>query len=145
MRVVIAGSDLSTVSRIASYLGDCGHSSMIARNGSECKAVIREVAPDLLVLEFDPFWDASEGVMAVMRNAPQSQDVPVVLYTERYKQFDSDAGPRIIASLSHPLRLTELSRLENLLGVMGSMCVGNSFSAKRYERVNGNREMSILF
>jgi CheY-like chemotaxis protein len=100
MHVMIAGADKATVNELASHLTDCGHRSEFARNGVECMAALHGFTPDLLLLEFDLLWGGCDGVMAVMNDDPQLENIPVALFAVKCKQIETQEHPRIIATLS---------------------------------------------
>jgi DNA-binding response OmpR family regulator len=56
MRVLIAGSDAEFLEVVQSYLARHGHEGKIATDGLECIAMLRDVRPDVLVLESDLLW-----------------------------------------------------------------------------------------
>ena len=132
MRILIAGADRSTLSILGEFFLDRGHESEITRNGVECMSGLRGFIPDLLVMKFDILWGGCDGVMETMNGDPRLAEIPVVLFTETYKQPALKAYPRIIARMTHPFQSRELSRLDVLLNEMESTRVVASFAA------NGN-------
>jgi CheY-like chemotaxis protein len=120
MRLLIAGADIVTVSGLAAHLTDCGHISLFARNGRECRAALQSFIPDLLIMEFDILWGGSDGVLDAMNGDPRLREVPIVLFAECYKQAEFSENPRIIASLTKPFQPNQLSRLNSLLENMSA-------------------------
>jgi CheY-like chemotaxis protein len=115
MNVMIAGADQDTANELATHLANCGHRSKFAKNGIECIAALRGLTPDLLLLEFDLLWGGCDGVMAVMNDDPQWENIPVVLFAEKYKRFTAQEPPRIMTTQNHPFQPQDLSSLNELL------------------------------
>ena len=120
MLLLIAGADIGTLSGLAAYYTDCGHISLFARNGRECRAAVQSFIPDLLIMEFDILWDGSDGVLRAMNGDPRLREVPIVLFTECDKQAELSEYPRIIASLTKPFQPNQLFRLNALLETMNA-------------------------
>jgi DNA-binding response OmpR family regulator len=137
---MIAGADKDTVNGLATHLTDCGHRSKFVRDGVECMAALRGFMPDLLLLEFDLLWGGCDGVMAVMNDDPQLENIPVVLFAERYKQTETQEQPRIIATLAHPFHPRDLSSLNDLLRSMSARRIDDSVSAHRNGQSHSNGE-----
>jgi DNA-binding response OmpR family regulator len=103
-----------------------GFDLVTAVNGVECVALMRECAPDLLVLEPQLPWGGGEGVLSIMGESPQLATVPVMILTScrdprlmkavtRFPVSDFQLKPlapdrlaaRLRAMLAHPkLRFT---------------------------------------
>jgi len=138
VHVMIAGADICTVTRLASHLSVCGHSTDVTRNGLECVMALRGLIPDLLILEFGILWGGSAGVMAVMDSDPDFANVPVVLFAGGNHHPDFRKHPRIVASLTHPVRPHELTSLKGLLVKIASICDVARFPMKRMGQFAGN-------
>ncbi len=140
MHVMIAGADKATVKRLATYLTDCGHRSEFARDGVECMAALHEFTPDLLLLEFDLLWGGCDGVMDVMNDDPQLENIPVVLFAEKLKQIETQEHPRTIATQANPFPPRDLSSLNDLLRSMSLRRIDDSVSAHRSDPSHSNGE-----
>lgn len=138
VHVMIAGTDINTVNRLASHLSVCGHSSEVTRNGLECVMALRGLIPDLLILEFGILWGGSAGVMAVMDSDPDFANVPVVLFAGGNQHPDFRKHPRIVASLIHPVQPHELSSLKGLLVKIASICDVARFPMKQMGQFASN-------
>jgi DNA-binding response OmpR family regulator len=145
MRVMIAGTDRNTLISLRAYFSDRGHESEISRNGVECMVGLREFVPDLLIMEFDILWGGCEGVLATMNADPRLTEVPVVLFTETYKQLALDTYPKIIARLTHPFQPHELRRLNELIDNMDAARAVDTSSAKRNGLTTDNYVTSIPY
>ncbi len=128
MRIMIAGADKDTLTSLGAYFLDRGHASAIIRNGLECMDGLRGFVPDLLVMEFNMLWGGCDGVMATMNDDSRLTEIPVVLFTETYKQPTLEEYPRIIARLTHPFQSHELTRLDEFLNEMESSRTVASFA-----------------
>lgn len=144
MHIMIAGADKETVNGLATHLTDCGHRSKFARNGVECVAALRGFMPDLLLLEFDLLWGGCDGVIAVMDDDPNMVHIPVVLFTERYKQTETQKNLRVIATLAHPFDPSNLSKLNDLLQTMSARHMEDSISSLRIMRSSSDEESATL-
>ncbi len=126
MRVMIAGADYTTLSRLDSYLTNLGHDTVSVRNGLECHAGLSRFVPDLVVLELDIFWSGYDGVMATLLDNAHTEKIPVVFFTDVHKQLPKELCANIIVRIGHPLQSQELFRLRDLLENMELASVGTS-------------------
>jgi CheY-like chemotaxis protein len=108
MRILIADDDEAFLEILQSYLWDRGHEAEIASDGLECITILRDFAPDVLLLERDLLWGGSDGVLAQMRDDPLIPRIPVILMTDSPEEFDALTNPIVVALLRKPFRLSDL-------------------------------------
>lgn len=77
--VLIADQDVELATLYGRFLAARGFSVETARCGLECLGKVREMAPDVLVLDRELPWGDGEGVLACLREDGAS--VPVILTT----------------------------------------------------------------
>lgn len=109
MRVLLADTDEVHLEIVQSFLWDRGHEAEIAADGLECISILREFAPDVLVLDRDLLWGGSEGVLATLQREPLLPEIPVILTAEA--GFDDSwigLSPLPVARLAKPYRLGDL-------------------------------------
>ncbi len=80
-RLLIADADRSLLICYADYLSERGYRVATAADGLECVQRLRELHPDLLVLDPGLPWGGGDGVLAVMQEEPAIEPVPVILVT----------------------------------------------------------------
>jgi|GEM_PF-1352359 len=108
MRVLIAESDEAFLTIMQAYLQRFGHQVAISSDGLKCKAILRDFAPDVLVLDCELLW--AEGVAAEMANNPVLQTVPAIHVSD---QNPTEPSPTAIefpvaAWLRKPFGLADL-------------------------------------
>ncbi len=74
--VVLADSDVSRLKSYESHLRKAGFSVSTADGGVACIRRIRESAPDILVLDPKLLWGGGDGILALMRDDPDTPIVP---------------------------------------------------------------------
>lgn len=82
----------------------------MAGNGVECMTKLRQLRPDLLVLDLDLPWGGGDGVLAVMRKDPRLALIPVVLTATGASQaLDRLLATRLVVQLlTKPFQLSAL-------------------------------------
>jgi DNA-binding response OmpR family regulator len=114
-----------SVEELRDYLIGRGFDVVVASNGLECLALLREVRPDVVVLNWELPWGGGDGVLSVLQE--EFRLLPIVLSTRnrsavsRTLRYDG-----IIELISRPLRpkevyagiLNALRRSENLCETM---------------------------
>ena len=82
MRVLLADEDVPLLETLQSFLWDRGYEAEIATDMAECEIVLREFAPDVLVLRSELAGDGCEGLVAQMRDDPALLEIPTILMTK---------------------------------------------------------------
>ena len=85
---MLADADRSLLDYLRDYFTEGGHEIMTAMSGPDCLAAVREMVPDIVVLEEHLPWGGADGVMAVMREEPRLRNVLVIVIDE--SQGDRD-------------------------------------------------------
>ena len=121
--LILAETDQALRAAHRSYLARHGFQVETVEDGLECVAKLRELVPDLLVLDLDLPWGGGDGVLGMMREDPRLHPVQVVLtstVTGR-RAFADLISPPVIKTLNKPFPLTSL--LEACaLGSRGKPC-----------------------
>ncbi|MCR4414719.1 MAG: carbon storage regulator [Thermoguttaceae bacterium] len=82
-RLLIADADRSLLICYADYLSERGYQVATAADALECVERVRELRPDVLVLDPCLPWGGGDGVLAVMQEDPTIEPVPVIVVTYR--------------------------------------------------------------
>ncbi len=117
MRVLFADSDELFLEIVQAYFLKCGHTLMIASDGLECCAVLRDFQPDAIVLDCEILW--SEGVMGKLGSDPSLFRIPTILVADDESMKDSwiHSNVQCVAWLRKPFGLEcLLEKLESAFG-----------------------------
>jgi CheY-like chemotaxis protein len=110
VRVLIADADRKFLAVVHSYLCDVGYEVSIAKHGIECIAKLRELLPDVLIVDQGLLWGGGDGVIAEMRFDPLLHRIPIILTADSRQQFGNSANRRHLTCLQKPFRLGDLLR-----------------------------------
>jgi CheY-like chemotaxis protein len=127
MRIMIAGRDWDLLDGLRETLGDRGYETQIATGGLECLSQLREAPPDMLALGDGLLWGGGDGVLAVMAQEEQLQEIPVLLLVEHGKQSEFIRHPLVISVIRYPAPLHELARQ---LALLALSCDPSSFPVR---------------
>lgn len=108
MRILVADADQAFLEILQSYLLSRGHEAEIASDGLKCIAIMRNLVPDVLVLESGLLWGGCDGVMAQMQDDPLLSHIPVILIADAQEVFDALTNLAVVAWLRKPFRLSAL-------------------------------------
>ncbi len=110
MRMLITDGDSEFLEIAKRFMKQYGHEALVASNGLECIACLRDSAPDILVLDSELLWGGSDGVRDIMNEEPQLDSIPVILITddEPGTVTDSKANSRVVDRVKKPYSLTQL-------------------------------------
>ena len=86
-KILIVEDEESLRSLYSAELGDEGYDCLPARNGKEAIRVLREVKPDLIIL--DIVMPLMDGMEALGRIISQYRDIPIILYSS-YAGYKED-------------------------------------------------------
>lgn len=120
-RVVVADDDPDILAVLSLNLGIAGYDVLTAADGEEARDLVLRTLPDLVVLDVNmPRMDGLE-VLHVLKNRPQTREIPVVMLTARTTDEDVwqgwDAGADYY--ITKPFDLEELLRFIDFLQVSG--------------------------
>lgn len=87
-----------------------------AAEGLECLAKLRQLRPDLLIVDQDLPWGGGDGVLGVMREDPGLASIPVVLLL-------AAAGPRVLEGMVPPPVVRVLTKPFSLAALLESLGV----------------------
>jgi len=121
MQLLLCEPNESSRMELRDYLTGRGFDVEVASNGMECLALLRELRPDIVALNWELPWGGGDGVLSVLQE--EFRSLPVVLSTwnvgtvSRTLRYDG-----IIELICRPLRpkevytgiLNALRRSENL-------------------------------
>jgi CheY-like chemotaxis protein len=111
-RVLLATRDDRLRSVVRSQLIDQGHVIATAAGGVECVTLLREFAPDVLVLDTALLWGGADGVLARLRERDGVR-VPVVLLCARSSTapgITRPTAPPVVAVIETPVAMETLVR-----------------------------------
>lgn len=115
MRILIADGDKTFLAQAQRYLMQRGHDARAASDGLACADILRELTPDIVVLDYGLLWGGSQGVIALMRENPELSQIPMILIADEDPRNQLDTSVNQIDSkwIQKPFRLSELlSRIE---------------------------------
>ena len=127
MRVVIADNDEPFLDLLQAYLWNFGHKAEITTTGIQCIATMRQLVPDVLVVDNELLWGGGAGVVAEMSSDRRLCQIPIILLADSQEEFDDLANPQVITWLPKPFRLHELLRW--LTSAAGSVKFSTRFKA----------------
>ncbi len=118
MRMLIADSDCEFLDIAKRFMNQYGHEALVASNGLECIACLRESAPDILVLDSELLWGGSDGVREIMNEEPQLDSIPVILIADEEQSATPDCEPslRVVDRIKKPYSLTQLIKRIQAVG-----------------------------
>jgi two-component system phosphate regulon response regulator PhoB len=110
MRVLIADCDREFLDIAKRFMTQCGHEALVASNGLQCIACLRDSVPDIVVLDSELLWGGSDGVCDFMNEEPTLGAIPVILITDEVAETktDSEKDFRIFDRIRKPYSLTQL-------------------------------------
>jgi len=124
MKIMIADRDWDLLDGLRETLGYRGHETQIATGGLECLTQLRDAPPDMLALGDGLLWGGGDGVLAVMAQEAQLQEIPVLLLVEHGKRSEFIRHPLVVSVIRYPAPLHELARQFALLALL---CDPSSF------------------
>jgi DNA-binding response OmpR family regulator len=113
--VLVVDDDRHIVQLVSLYLVKAGYRVVAAYNGAEALRKIRDVSPDLLVL--DVMLPGQDG-LEVCRNLRRSSEIPIVILSARGSDLDKVAGLQFGADdyVTKPFNPAELvARVQSVL------------------------------
>ncbi|MGE5193466.1 MAG: hypothetical protein ACM3U2_13310 [Deltaproteobacteria bacterium] len=92
------------------YFPHFGFEVVTAGDGLECVGLLREFAPDALILSLELLWGGGDGVLSFVREQSQLQPIAVVLTTDGLSlaKATKHLVPPVVRLLEKPLRLRDL-------------------------------------
>ena len=107
-RVLIVDDEFGLAEVVAEMLSERGFDTVLAINGQLALDLIRERAPDLVLLDcMMPILDGTSVVRA-LRAAPETAGLPVILMTALPHVVPPDVKATVCALLSKPFSPAEL-------------------------------------
>jgi DNA-binding response OmpR family regulator len=109
-RVLIAEADADLRAIYQRFFSYHRWQVQTAGGGLECLAKLRQLPPDLLVLDWELPWGGGEGVLALMRENPRLLAVPVLLTSvlTSPKALADLLSPPVVQALRKPFPLGAL-------------------------------------
>jgi DNA-binding response OmpR family regulator len=100
LEVLIADHDVELAMLYSRFLARHGFSAETVTGGLECLRRIRQLSPDVLVLDRDLPWGGGDGVVACLRE--EGVSVPVILTT--WSTSPDMVGGLVVPPVVHCLR-----------------------------------------
>lgn len=83
IRVLIADSDWKLLGRYEFFLEETGLEVATASTALQCVELLRDLEPDVLVLEAELPWGQGDGVLDLMQTEPDVPVRPVIVLSSR--------------------------------------------------------------
>jgi len=116
-KIVICDDEQAILRLLQANLESQGYEVISAKDGRDCLAKLREMTPDLVILDvMMPYIDGLE-VLKFLRRHPETEHLPVVMLTSKSQDEDLLAGYRTGADfyLTKPFNPMELLTVVNRL------------------------------
>jgi len=109
-RLLIADRDAELCDVFRWFLTSRGYEVETSTDGLDCLAKLRQVTPDVLVLDRELLWGGGDGVLAWLREESPAPRIPVLLTTTAADPTDMDEfnEPPVVGYLPKPFALTAL-------------------------------------
>ncbi len=139
MRILLADADKSVHQAYCEPLARENIELVAARNGVECIELLRDHAPDVVVLDSQLRWGGSDGVLAFMHEAPALSSIPVVVLTSCCENDALASLERFPVSDYHSKPLSPLRLAKTLRELHGRRRLHDDFAEE-----TGRLERSIM-
>lgn len=109
-RLVATDPDSVFLEIYQDYFPKFGFEVATAGDGLECLELLRDFVPDVLILSLELLWGGADGVLAIVREEPEMQPIPVVLAVDgriRTKAL-KHVLPSVVRFLRKPFRSRDL-------------------------------------
>src|SRR5262245_21498647 len=110
LRLLATDSDPVLLQTYRSSFSSFGFEVATAEAGLECAALLRNFAPDALVLSLELTWGGADGVLAIVRDDREMRPIPVVLTVGESSGAKAARYlvPPVVKLLEKPFRLRDL-------------------------------------
>jgi DNA-binding response OmpR family regulator len=110
LRLLATDTDPVLLQIYRSYFSSFGFEVATAEEGLECAALLRNFAPDALVLSLELTWGGADGVLAIVRDEREMRPIPVVLTVGESSRANAVRYlvPPVVKLLEKPFRLRDL-------------------------------------
>jgi DNA-binding response OmpR family regulator len=108
LHLLVADSDTFVLDRCFRHFTDRGFHVETASDGLQCLGRLRELPPDILVLQSDLLWGGGDGVLAWLRDDSPRWPKTVVLTSDRSATDEMLLSP-VKAVLPRPFSMQTLS------------------------------------
>jgi DNA-binding response OmpR family regulator len=127
------------------YFPHFGFDVATAGDGLHCVRLLRELAPDALILSFELLWGGGEGVLACVREENQMRPIPVVLTFDGFRPAKAAKYlvPPVVKILEKPFRLRDL-RASVEIALQGNMVRQWMQSADASRMLNGDDRLVVI-
>jgi DNA-binding response OmpR family regulator len=123
LRLLATDSDPLLLEIFRAYFPNFGFEVATAGNGLECLALLREFAPDVLVLSLELQWGGADGILSIVREETAMRPIPVVLTIDGISRSKAvpHLFPPVVKLLEKPFRVRDLRAIiEAALQVRGA-------------------------
>jgi DNA-binding response OmpR family regulator len=120
-RLLATDPDPVLLQMYRNYFPNFGFEVAAAHDGMGCVELLREFAPDALVLSLELMWGGADGVLSIIREEERWRPIPVVLTvgdTSRPRAV-RHLLPPVVKLLEKPFRLRDLRAI-----IEGALHVG---------------------
>jgi CheY-like chemotaxis protein len=116
MRALIVDRDVEFLEILETFFRNRGHEVAFATSGVECLEVLRDFNPDVILVSYGLQWGGVDGILAVLREDPLLQNIPVVEVLGPFQQAECSETRGSWAYLQRPFRLADM--LSTMNGVI---------------------------
>jgi len=145
-RILIVEDDDDIAQLVHRYLTRAGHTADVVTAGDKALASIRERVPDLIILDLMlPGLDGLE-VCRVLRAAPATRGVPIIMLTARSEETDRVVGLQIGADdyVTKPFSVNELVARVGALLRRAQRWAGSDESVLRFGSIALDRDRHLV-
>ncbi len=109
-RLLITDPDPVLLQICQHYFPNFGFQIATAHDGTECLELLRDFAPDALVLSLELMWGGADGVLSIIREEDQWRPIPVVLTVSATSRPSAvrHLMPPVVKLLEKPFHLRAL-------------------------------------
>src|SRR5882757_10283497 len=107
--ILIVEDELVTQRLIAASLERAGYKAIQAPSVAQAEAAIREVLPDLMLLDWVLPGTTGVSFLRQLRNERRTKQIPIIMLTGRMEEVDKVTGWRQVPTITSP----SLSRTVN--------------------------------
>ncbi len=119
MRIVVADEDDSFLKSFQLVLRARGHEVVTVSDGLSCLNALRDFESDVLAMSSSLLWGGSEGILSVMQEDRDLQDLPVLLLQSDSEGLGLRRHPMIVSTARRPYHLRDLMSQCEFLSILG--------------------------
>ena len=109
-RLLATDPDRVLLNIYRAYFPNFGFDIATSADGLECVVLLRDFAPDAVILSLERLWGGGDGVLSIVREDSQMRPIPVVLTIDGLNASKAMRHllPPVVKIMEKPFRLREL-------------------------------------